>query len=579
MLGDGRVQRERHSAAGNGALLVVVDSGGPYWERVIVDETILVALEHFGMPYRLLDLAAERPTDEMLNQCAGILLAQNRLGESLSLVETRMIAAAVENGAGLVNFDYDLRLYEDPLLGVFGFGGIGPHPYTTDSLRIRESGHYITGLQDSGEFHSFDRMVTGVIVEEWGDEVVPLAEGILGKDQLIFVRHLAPWSAFEPRNFPLLFATRRGQGKAVQFTLNMRVWRNAFFGHARGIDDLFWRSILWTVRKPFAANMIPPMVTMSFDDCQGRHDFEYAEIASRHGFVPMPSLSLKKVPEGLFPRVKEGLESGKIRFSAHALDYYELLVYDFGKGEYSREELERIFAFHDSWWNEVGTNPGPTLRLHWGEYGVKALPFLKERGYLYFCPALQTGLHKADMCMQDGFWPYDLQTCYYDYLPDDHHFFGFAAMLARHQEDFLTGCTAYLRENEMNDVEKAARSAAGQIRHGLRAGFTAEIVTHEQKFDVLSMEEWERILQRVDQLTEGYEKIHASHDEIGGYLKGKDGAWIAEAEVVGGRMRCRMAGETSSALRFSVFRDAGEEVVREYRAVEAFTGEVVVDGL
>lgn len=200
MLGDGRVRRKRHFTVGNGALLVVVDSGGPYWERVVVDETILVALEHFGMPYRLLDLAAERPTDELLNQCAGILLAQNRLGESLSLAESRMIAGAVENGAGLVNFDYDLRLCKKPLLEIFGFEGIGPHPYTTDSLRVRESGHYVTGLQVPGEFHSFDRMVTAISVEQWGNGVVPLAEGILGKDQLIYIRHLAPWSAFEPRN-------------------------------------------------------------------------------------------------------------------------------------------------------------------------------------------------------------------------------------------------------------------------------------------------------------------------------------------------------------------------------------------
>ena len=150
-------------------------------------------------------------------------------------------------------------------------------------------------------------------------------------------------------------------------------------------------------------------------------------------------------------------------------------------------------------------------------------------------------------------------------------------MLARHQEDFLTGCTTYLRENETNDVEKAARSAAGQIRHGLRAGFSAEIVTHEQKFDVLSMGEWERILCRVDQLTLGYEKIQAGHDEIGGYLKGKDGIWIAAAEVDGERLRCRMEGETASALRLSIFRDEGEDVVREYREVEAFTGGTVVD--
>ena len=579
LLAQGRAHRTRHSATGNGALLVVVDSGGPYWERVIVDETILIALEHFGMPYRLLDLAAERPTDEMVNQCAGMLLAQNRLGESLSLTETRTIAAAVANGTGLVNFDYDLRLYKEPLLEIFGFGGIGPHPYTTDSLRIRENGHYITGLQDPGECHSFDRMVTAIIAEQWGDDVVPLAEGILGKDQLIYIRHLAPWSAFEPRNFPLLFATRRGRGKAVQFTLNMRVWRNAFFGHARGIDDLFWRSVLWAARKPFAANMVPPLVTMSFDDCEGRHDFGYADLASRHGFVPMPSLSLKKVPERLFPRIREGLESGKIRFGAHALDYYELLVYDFGKGEYSCGELERIFALYDTWWGKVGARPGPTLRLHWGEYGVRALPFLKERGYRYFCPALQTGLHKADMSMQDGFWPYNLQTCYYDYLPDDPHFFGFAAMLTRHNEDFLTGCTAYLRENETNDVEKAAQSAAGQIRHGLRAGFSAEIVTHEQKLDVLSMDEWERILGRLDQLMEGSEMMHAGHDEIGAYLKGKDGVWISEAEVDGERLRCRIAGETASPLRLSLFRDEGEGVTREYRPLGAFAGEAVVAGL
>ncbi len=75
----GRVQRERHLTSGNGALLVVTDSGGPYWERMIVDETVLVALAHFGMPYRVLDLAGERPTPEVLNRCAGIVLAQNGL--------------------------------------------------------------------------------------------------------------------------------------------------------------------------------------------------------------------------------------------------------------------------------------------------------------------------------------------------------------------------------------------------------------------------------------------------------------------------------------------------------------------
>ncbi len=573
--GSGRVQRERHTSAGNGALLVVIDSGGSYWERMIVDETVLAALAHFGMPFRLLDLAEERPTAEALGECAGILLAQNGLGASLTRSETGLIADAVRSGAGLVNFDFDLRGYKGPLLEIFGFDRINPNPYATDTVRMQERDHYITELQSPGEFHTFDRMVTAIAAEKWGDSVVPLADGILGKEQLIYIRHLAPWSAFEPRNYPLVFATEWGNGRAVQFTLNSRVWRNAFYGHARGMDDLFWRSIVWTARKPFAANVIPPFVTMSWDDCEGRHDFAFADIANSYGFKPMPSLFIANVPERLFPKIRAGMQSGEIHYNSHALDYYRLLIYNFGKGECSQAELQSNFAFADAFWKRVGAHPCATLRFHWGEYGVGALPFLKERGHRFFCPALQTGLHKADMCMQDGFWPYGLQTCYYDYLPDDHDFFAFAAMLARHQEDFLTGCTPNLRENERMDVEKAAGNAALQIRHGLRAGFYAEIVTHEQKFDAVTMEEWDRILARTRTMTAGYEKIYASHDEIGHYLQGKDGVRFEQVSTDGEAARYTLAGGTSVPLRISVFRNEGDAVVREYADVDAFDGRAV----
>jgi hypothetical protein len=572
----GLVQRQRQQTSGNGALLVVVDSSGPFWERVIVDETVLVALEHFGMPYRLLDLAGQRPTPEMLRHCAGVVLAQNRLGEALDERESNMIAAAVAEGLGLINFDCDLRQLPGPLREIFGFEEINPNPYTTDLMRIRTNDHYITGLQEAGEFHRFRRMVTATIAERWRADVVALAEGILGRDQLVNARHLMPRSAFEPRNFPLLFAAPWGQGRAVQFALNVRVWRQAFHGHAQGMDDLFWRSILWAVRKPFVANMVPPLVTMSFDDCQGRHDFAYADLASRYGFIPMPSLFIKKVPRRLFPRVREGLGSGRIQFGVHGLDYYDLLTYRFGQGECSHGELERTMAEVDAFWEEVGAQPGTTLRLHWGEYGVKALPLLKERGYRYFCPALQTGLHKADMCMEDGFWPYSLQTCYYDYLPDDHDFFGFAVLQARGQEDFLSGCTAYLGESQQNDIAKAAGNAAGQIRHGLRGAFPAEILTHEQKFDVVSMAEWEDILRGVDQLTTRYERSYASHDEIGAYLQGKDGLRLDSVVVEDGSLRCALGGHTAVPLRLSVFVDEGDEVRRDYSAVDAFCGSAAV---
>jgi len=155
------------------------------------------------------------------------------------------------------------------MLEMFGFGRINPNPYATNLIRIPENDHYITELQFAGEYHTFDRMVTATIVEEWRSDVAVLAEAFSAKTNsstfAIFRR-----GAHSNPKLPILFATRWGKGKAVQFALNPRVWRKGFFGHARGIDDLFWRSILWTVRKPFAANMIPPFVTLSVDDCSGR---------------------------------------------------------------------------------------------------------------------------------------------------------------------------------------------------------------------------------------------------------------------------------------------------------------------
>lgn len=569
----GPVRRERLDCAGNAALLVVVDSGAAYWEYAAVEPAILRALDHFGMPYRILDLAAERPVPETWNGCAGVLLAQNHLGERLTTPETAALIEAVRNGVGLVNCDHDLALYPAAFLEMLGVERLHPMPAATNLLRIRETPHFITGMQNPGEVHTFDRMVSATIVESRRPDVVSLAEGVLGKDQLVMLRHHVPWSAFEPGHFPAVLAAQCGKGRLVQFTLNSRVWLRDFLGHARGLDDLFWRSILWTARKPFAANLIPPFVAMSFDDCSGRHDFAFVDIARKHGFIPMPSLSLRQVPKRLFPKIRDGLQSGRALYNTHCLDYYTLLTFEFGRGEYSDQRIKEIFAFEDAWWAEVGARPGVTVRMHWGEYGVKGLPYLKERGRLFFCPARQHSVAKTDRYdSTDGFRPYGLQNCFYDYLPDDNDFFAFVAMLARHREDFLTGSTPFLRESDRTDVEKAAQSAAHCIRHGHRAGFFGELLNHEQKFESVSMEEWDRILTRFHQLTASLEKIPLSHDDIGRYIKGKDGVRVSDARAENGAWHGALAGTTSVPLRLSVFRDDGDTVSRDYMAVQPFDG-------
>jgi len=570
----GKVEHIVHSSKGNAVLLVVVNSMGPYWHYSIVEETVIYALMHFGMPFRILDLAKERITADTLKNCAAVILAQNLVGGDLSLEESSMIVEAVkEPGIGFVSFDNDIRINRAPLIEMFGFERINPHPYATDTIRISKNGHYITEMQSEGEFHTFDRMLTCISAEIWGEDTIPLAEGILGREQLIRTRHVTPYSAFEPINHPLLFITGHGRGRAVQFTINPRVWRKGYYGHARGIDDLFWRSIIWAVKKPFVANMIPPFISMSMEDCSGRLDFKYVDVCNRYGLKPMPSLFTRLVPQRLMPVIASQIEGNKAEYSTHALDYHNLLFGAYGRGPYTKEEYDGIFEQEDIFWNKIGHRPSPVNRPHLGEWYTESLPYLKERGRIFFSPALQPGVLKLDQNYNEGSWPYDLPTCCYDHLPDDNDFYVFAGGLERGMEDFFTGTTPILRESETLDIGKAATNCSMHMTHGLRSGFFGIARFHEQKFTVVSLDQWDEILKNVMIKISGWEKKPAMLSEIAWYLKNREGTYIKETDFSEKRLNVMLEGDTSG-LSVSVFRNEEGHVTREFLKPEENSLEV-----
>ena len=578
-LSHGRVVRSRHSTEGSMALLVLVDSSGPYHNRNIVDETILVALEHFGMPYRLLDLAQQRPSAELLAGCAGLVIAQDGLGDSLTEEESQLIADGVAAGMGLVNFDGDLRRYRGPLLEVFGFRGVERLPYASNLILVPSNEHYITWLQEPQAFHQSQRMVTAVMVKEWRDDVEVLAEAVLGKEQLIYIRHLVPGNAYEPKHYPIVFAARWGEGRAVQWLMNPRLWRAGALGHLGGLDDLFWRGIVWAVRKPFVANMIPPFVTMSFDDCSGRHDFRYLDICTKYGYTPLVSLYLDHMREKHRPMLQGKAEAGEILVNTHGWDYYKLHYYDFGVEDYSEEQVRRLFQQEDEFYRWLGVNPCHVAVCHYGDMGVRGLPYLKQRRRTFIRTPTHVGVRRADQCLTDaggGYWPYDSTARFYDVLPDDNDFYIFGSFNVRHLADFLTGATISLRESPLNDVEKAAERAAFQMRNGLGDGFFADVLTHEQKLGVLTLEEWDRILIRTAEKTSRFEKIFSHHDDIAAYLKSKDGTWLARTEAPNGEVLCALSGRAERPLRLSLFVDVDGGAERRYVDVPAFEGQIEV---
>jgi len=576
-LGAGRVRRHFHEGCGNGALLVLVDSGGPYHNRSIVVETILVALEHFGMPYRLLDLAHFRPTAGLLAGCAGLVIAQDGLGERLSEAESELIADAVAEGMGLVSFDGDLRGYKGPLLEVFGFRGVERLPYASNLFLVPANDHYITWLHEPRAFHESQRMVTAVMVKEWRDDVTVLCEAVLGKEQLIYIRHLVPGNAYEPKHYPMAFATRWGQGRAVQWAVNPRLWRRGALGHLGGLDDLFWRGIVWTARKSFVTHMVPPFVTMSFDDCSGWHGFRYLDVCTRHGYTPLVSLYLDRIRESHRPLLRAKAAAGEILLNTHGWDYYRLHYWDFGSADFNEEEVKLLFEQEDEFYRWLGAEPCRVVVCHFGEMGVRSLPHLKQRRRTFIRTPTQLSVLRADQFLteaRDGYWPYGSMECFYDYAPDDNDFLFFGSFNARHLADFLTGATLWLRESPGNNLEKAAEQAAWQVRNGLMNGFFGDVLTHEQKLEVLTLEEWDHILERASQKTTRCEQIFSNHNHIAAYLRSKDRTRLAKVvRADDGSLSCLLSGTAEQSLRLSVFRDMDGGVERTFVDVPAFSGQ------
>ncbi len=272
--------------------------------------------------------------------------------------------------------------------------------------------------------------------------------------------------------------------------------------------------------------------------------------------------------------------AGEILVNTHAMSYYDLQLYDFGVGEHTPAALRERFARDDSFYERLGVPCARTLRDHWGEIGVASLPFLKERGRLYINTPIFIGEHKADQFLPPygmGYWPYNSTLCFYDVLPDDNDFRILGAFYERQLADFLSGTTMLLQESPFNDVSKAAAKAAFQIRHGLSNAFYADLVTHEHKFSVLKLEEWDQILGRAAQLTSRFEKIYALYDDISRYVTDKDQTWLVSAGRSGAGLRCEVRGRAAAPLRLSVFTDLDDGFERRYVDVPAFEGQIMVE--
>lgn len=215
--------------------------------------------ENFQLPYEVFDVSKVGPPADLSRR--QLIIAAHR-GLFLPSSWTTAITSAVQGGTGFVNLDSDLSIgaasHMHAIFGSTGSAAGTPSTSITVPFAMSPGGntpHFIAGLQLKTleppatdfiyNFHTdqngVQRSATATVLQNGTGTVI----ATLGDD-------------------PLITATTFGAGRAVNFG-TLDYLQADRFGFLMGVDDLFWRSLVWAARKPFVIRGYPRLFALRMD--------------------------------------------------------------------------------------------------------------------------------------------------------------------------------------------------------------------------------------------------------------------------------------------------------------------------
>ncbi|MGQ9680916.1 MAG: hypothetical protein ACUVX9_00100 [Anaerolineae bacterium] len=357
-------------------------------------------LEHLGIPHTTVDLAAS-PLPENAGDYALIIIAHRRLDPAMARMDKaarRALLAACAAGTGLVTFDTDL-----PSPAEIGAHRRASGTTTAEAITFGEHPHYITACHMPGE-------------------TLPL----VGPLRLPLLAATDASTLIMANGHPLVAAGRLGEGRFVQWATSG--WMHSgILGPLAGLDDVFWRSLVWAARKPFVLRGLGPLVCMRVDDVAatgglwGQSPLYWVHEANRHGFKPWLGIFPYNLTEPAVNELRDLTQRGQATASPHALGlrsrpdmvevYYrgepaaqgaqidenefvrfhgrrpcpadldEFIYFDHLNGRpWSDSEAVRRLAAVDEWYAAHAPLPMSNILVpHWSEIGRNVVAHVHER--------------------------------------------------------------------------------------------------------------------------------------------------------------------------------------------------------
>lgn len=573
-----RSAKRPKQAGGNAAIVVLCNSS--LSEYAQVNETMFAALGHFGMPFIMCDLAKQKLSRSKIDACAAIVIGQDNLGLGLSRGQQNKIVTAVKAGTGLVNFDYNLANYDDAFLTALGAKGTRYDKKiaiaSAETVTISDTAHFITGTQEKNRRH---RLRTPI----------PMAIATLGQNARIVAK--------ADNDSPACFTRNIGKGKLVQWLVSPRLWTLQVFGHAHGLDDLFWKGIVWAARKPFAMHCMPPFVRFRFDDCNGLYrtprDMAFVKILNDHGHKPNMCVCMNALKKSGWRMLKKLYDQDKVEVAPHTWKGGESLYFGLNGKQYSKARFKRMITKTAALLDEHGIVPSKILSDHEHEYSARVLPYLDKLGIEYKMNVMLPGETWAGRHCDWHPAPYGSMSYALDYTPgpyplfvvfnhypafdharsylDEHNF-----LLNRdggydpHMWDFLNGLTT--RDRRSNDIDAMADRLAEHTRLGLNSLFFGGSISHSHFTQAIAVEEWRALIERFEAQTSELEQINVGYDDIAEYARSKFHSHLSLAERRDdGKLQFRLSGTTKVPMKLSIFTDKGSSTVRRYVDVAPFS--------
>ena len=200
-------------------------------------EYLIPYMDHFGMPYHILDIAKSNLPEDASGD-ALIIFGHPGIDTDINKNQlVHFIHSAMQEGTGIVTFD--------PFVSLDGKES-RRHTDEIRKITFRTIQNFITSSHSEFDTLKFYNPINITFPDNF-DGITLVGDS----------------------GNPLLIIEKKDTANLVVWT--SMDWMNSdFFGPVRGLDDCLWKSFVWAARKPFLMHSLPPVVSMRVDDVAGR---------------------------------------------------------------------------------------------------------------------------------------------------------------------------------------------------------------------------------------------------------------------------------------------------------------------